>query len=196
MFEIKYEIFEDDISELRSIDIQSFTNEYNQIYGCFTVIVNGIEYLPFPSREMRLETKRIYSELILTHLELLFDAYLELQKSNYVALKYFENPWTWLEFVRKENELVVSKLSIDISVGSNPVQTNNEFFVNAKKEDIINETILWNDFETEVITETKELLNKIRLINCHILEAKCFDRIQLFTNNSLSKRRTFDKSED
>lgn len=196
MFEIKYEIFEDDISELRSIDIQSFTNEYNQIYGCFTVIVNGNEYLPFPSREMRIVTKRIYSELILTHLELLIDAYLELQKSNYVALKYIENPWTWLEFVRKENELVVSKLSIDISVGSNPVQTNNEFFVNAKKEDIINETILWNDFETEVITETKELLNKIRLINCHILEAKCFDRIQLFTNNSLSKRRTFDKSED
>ncbi|MBB6732701.1 hypothetical protein [Cohnella zeiphila] len=185
MFEIKYEIFEDDISELQTIDIQTFTKEFNQIYGCFTLSINGIEYLPFPSREMKLETKRIYSELILTHFDLLIEAYSELQKSNYVALKYIENPWTWLEFIRKENELIVSKLNIVNSVNT-PVQTNSEFFVNAEKEEIINEKILWNELETELIAKTKELLNNISSINCHILKAKCFNQIQLFTNDALS----------
>lgn len=185
MIEVKYEIFEDDIFDLHTIDIQTFTKEYNQIYGCFTLIINGIEYLPYPSREMRLETKRIYSELILTHFDFLISAYSELQKNNYVALKYIENHWTWLEFIRKENELILSKLNIDISV-SNPIQTNNEVFVSAKKEEIMNEKILWNEFEVEVITKTKDLLNNIGSINCHILKAKCFDQIRLFTNHTLN----------
>ncbi|NQX61113.1 hypothetical protein [Paenibacillus qinlingensis] len=187
MFEIKYEIFEDDIAEIQGMDIHTFIDEYNQIYGCFTLIINGIEYLPYPSPEMRLETKRIYSELILTHFEFLIDAYSELQMNNYVALKYIENPWTWLEFIRNENELLVSKLNNDTSVNSDsPLQTNIELFGNAKKEGIINEMLLWNDFETELKAKTKELLSKITTVNCHILKAKCFDRIRRFTNDSLS----------
>ncbi|MDU0204886.1 hypothetical protein ACYEXS_35400 [Paenibacillus sp. MAH-36] len=187
MFEIKYEIFEDDIAEIQGMDIHTFIDEYNQIYGCFTLIINGIEYLPYPSPEMRLETKRIYSELILTHFEFLIDAYSELQMNNYVALKYIENPWTWLEFIRNENELLVSKLNNDNSVDSDsPLQTNIELLGNAKKEGIINEMLRWNDFETELKAKTKELLSKITTVNCHILKAKCFDRIQRFTNDSLS----------
>lgn len=41
MFEIKYEIFEEDISKLRVIDLQTFIKKYNQIYGCFTVMLMG-----------------------------------------------------------------------------------------------------------------------------------------------------------
>ncbi|ACT02346.1 hypothetical protein [Paenibacillus sp. JDR-2] len=179
MFEIKYEIFEDHISELEAVDIETFTKEFNQIYGCFTIIINGIEYIPFPSTEMSLETKHIFSELILRHFESLIDAYLELQKNNYVAIKYIENGWTWLEFVRKENELTVSELNIEIQV-RNYIQNKNKFFKRAKKVGIINEKIQWSDFETEVITKTIELLNNIKIINSHVLEAKCFDQLRSF----------------
>lgn len=183
MFEIKYEVFEDDIIELQTMNIQAFTTQFNQIYGCFTLVINGIEYLPFPSHGMRLETKRIFSELILTHFEFLIDTYLELQKNNYVAIKYVENSWTWLEFIRKENDLIISQLNIDLAVNSSVFQTNNKFFVNAEKEEIFNEKILWSDFETEIIIKTKELLNNLTIINRNILEVKCFDQLRQFIND-------------
>ncbi|MGF7036759.1 hypothetical protein J2T17_007836 [Paenibacillus mucilaginosus] len=184
MIEIKYEIFEDDISNFHEMDIQTFISEYNQLYGCFTLIINGIEYLPFPSPEMRLDTKRIYSELVLTHFDFLIEVYYELQKNNYVALKYIENSWTWLGFVRKDNELLVSQLNIEIPM-NNPIQTNSEVLTNSNREEIVNEKVLWCDFETELYSKTKGLLQRITEINPHIVKAKCFDQISQFANKGL-----------
>ncbi|NIK72488.1 hypothetical protein [Paenibacillus sp. BK720] len=179
MFIIKYEIFEDDILELREIDFQTFNQEYNQIYGCFTIIVNGIEYLPYPSSEMKLETKRIYSELILTHFDFLIDVYYQLPKNNYVALKYIENHWTWLEFIQEGTELIVSELNYETHEGS-WLQTDRRLFINAIKEDIINERIQWEDFEKELISKIKEFLNTIQELNESILASNCFKQIRSF----------------
>ncbi|WP_336764505.1 hypothetical protein [Paenibacillus sp. USHLN196] len=179
MFIIKYEIFEDDIHELREIDFQTFNQEYNQIYGCFTLIVNGIEYLPYPLPEMRLETKRVYSELILTHFDFLIDVYYQLPKNNYVALKYNENHWTWLEFIKEGNELIVSELNYEIHEGSS-LQTDRELFINAIKEKIINERIQWADFEKELISKTKEFFKTLQEINESIIVSNCFKQIRSF----------------
>ncbi|MFJ8459466.1 hypothetical protein ACIQ57_10075 [Lysinibacillus xylanilyticus] len=48
MFEIKYEIFEDDVEELRVMDLLTFDKEYNQIYGSFTLTVGGHDFIPYP----------------------------------------------------------------------------------------------------------------------------------------------------
>ncbi|CAM4408570.1 hypothetical protein FHS16_001100 [Paenibacillus endophyticus] len=179
MFDIKYEIFEDDILEFRIIDLQTFKEEYNQIYGCFTIIINGIEYLSYPSPEMGLETKRIYSELILTHFDFLIDVYYQLQKNNYVVLKYIENPQTWLEFIKEGNELIVSQLNLEIHEGP-LIRTKRKLFINALKEEIINETILFGDFEKELISKSKELIKTLQELNKKILTANCFTKIKLF----------------
>lgn len=179
MFEIKYEIFEDDILEFRTIDLQTFNKEYNQIYGCFTIIVNGIEYLPYPSPEMGLETKRIYSELILTHFDFLIDVYHQLQKRNYIVLKYIENTQTWLEFIKEGNELIVSQLNLEVHEGPS-IRTNRKLFINALKKEIINEIIHWGDFEKELITKSNELIKTLQELNKNILKANCFTKLRLF----------------
>ncbi|NIK76375.1 hypothetical protein FHS15_001500 [Paenibacillus castaneae] len=180
MFEIKYEIFEDDILEFRTIDLQTFNKEYNQIYGCFAIIVNGIEYLTYPSPEIGLETKRVFSELILTHFDFLIDVYYQLQKKrNYVVLKYIENSWTWLEFIREGNKLIISELNFE-NHGGPFIRTNRKLFINALKKDIINETIHWEDFEKELISKFKELIKKLQEININILRANCFTKLRLF----------------
>ncbi|WP_068986867.1 hypothetical protein [Lysinibacillus xylanilyticus] len=71
MFEIKYEIFEDDVEELRVMDMLTFDKEYNQIYGSFTLTVGGHDFIPYPPDHIPLSAKRLYSELILTYFELL-----------------------------------------------------------------------------------------------------------------------------
>lgn len=185
MFEIKYEIFEDDLLSFHDMDTQTFIRDYNQVYGCFTLIVNGIEYLPFPSPEMKLETKRIYHELVLTHFDLLIEVYYELQRNNYVALKYIENTWTWLELISKDNELIISQLNIEAPL-DNIVQINSNFFANANREEIVNEKIRWCDFETELHSKTKGLVQRITEINPHIIKAKCFDQIIQFATKTLS----------
>ncbi|RAV23381.1 hypothetical protein [Paenibacillus contaminans] len=179
MFEIKYEIFEDDVDEFRLIDLKTFNKEYNQIYGCFTIIVYGIEYLPYPSSEMRLETKRVYSELILTHFNFLIDVYYQLQKNCYAALKYIENSWTWLEFIQEGNELVVSQLNLELKDGP-IIRTDRELFINARREEIIYEKIFWGDFEKELITKSKELIKTMQELNENILSSNCFSKIIRF----------------
>lgn len=181
VFEIKYEIFEDDINELRNINLQSIMSEFNQIYGCFTLLINGKEFIPYPPPEMRLNTKRIFSELILTHFDLLIDVYFELKKQNYVVLKYIENPWTWLEFIRNGSEITVSKLNISISARQ-PIQTNRDLFIRATKEKIINECILWEQFKNELFDKSKTLLIELEAINRNILKAPRFQQVIDFTN--------------
>ena len=66
VFEIKYEIFEDAIEELKTIDVGLFDKEWHQIYGSFTLVVGGHDS----------------------------------------ALKYVENPWTWLK-IQVDNDIQV-----------------------------------------------------------------------------------------
>ncbi|MFC6650282.1 hypothetical protein ACFTAO_27220 [Paenibacillus rhizoplanae] len=43
-FEIKYELFEDQVEELRTVDTATFDKEWHQIYGAFTLVVDGHEF--------------------------------------------------------------------------------------------------------------------------------------------------------
>ncbi|MBH5316519.1 hypothetical protein I6N90_01700 [Paenibacillus sp. GSMTC-2017] len=136
----------------------------------------------YPPPELRLESKHGFSELILTHFEILFEVYYKLQQNNYVAMKYIENPWTWLEFVKEGNELVISELRIEHHEVSY-IQTNRDPFVNVKKEYIINERVLWADFEYDLITKAKELIKTIEEINENMVTSKCFNGIKQFILN-------------
>ncbi|MFX3632761.1 MAG: hypothetical protein ACE3L7_06770 [Candidatus Pristimantibacillus sp.] len=191
MFEIKYEIFEDDILELGEIGLKTFNTKFNTIYGCFTIMINGIEYISYPSSEMRLETKRIYSELIVVHFNSLIDAYTQLKVGDYVTVKYIENSFTWLEFIKEGNKLIMSELNIDVpshlmistDISISPyIRTGKEIFIDAKKGDIFNEIISWGDFESELISKSKEFIKTLQEINKDILTANCFDKVKLFAS--------------
>ncbi|UKS29631.1 hypothetical protein LOZ80_12120 [Paenibacillus sp. HWE-109] len=105
--------------------------------------------------------------------------YHQLKKTNYVALKYIENPWTWLEFSREDNKIIISELKIEIH-DVRPILTDRELFIKALRNNIINETILWNDFEKELFSKSNELIEKIQELNKSILKSKRFDQISLF----------------
>lgn len=60
------------------------------------------------------------------------------------------------------------------------LQTDRRLFINAIKEDIINERIQWEDFEKELISKTKEFLNTIQELNESILASNCFKQIRSF----------------
>ena len=113
VFEIKYELFEDNIEELKTIDKGIFDKEWHQIYGPFTLVVGGHEFIAYPTQNMPISAKRLYSELILTHFDLLIDVYNSLESYDYIALKYVENSWTWLEIQVRNDILVLRELNYE-----------------------------------------------------------------------------------
>ncbi|WP_379346283.1 hypothetical protein [Paenibacillus sp. GCM10027629] len=48
------------------------------------------------------------------------------------------------------------------------------------KKEIINETIHWEDFENELISKSKELIETLQEINKNILKANCFTKLRIF----------------
>ncbi|MDQ0192791.1 hypothetical protein J2T20_001140 [Paenibacillus wynnii] len=75
------------------------------------LIMNGIR-----SMDMPLSAKRIFSELLLTHFDLLIDVYNSINSHDYIALKYVENSWTWLEIQVDNDILVLSELNYEIRI--------------------------------------------------------------------------------
>lgn len=176
MITIKYEIFEDDVEDLRKIDLVTFDEEYSEIYGNFTVIIDEEEFIPYPSDTDSLSDKRFYSELILTHFSLLNQVLKLINKEDYIALKYVENSTDWLEFKVKKDSLIISFLNYDErNIPSNRlICTNERFFKRAKYGLIKQRIVSKNNFENELKEKTSIFLEEIKRINPSILKSKSF----------------------
>ncbi|AIQ59281.1 hypothetical protein [Paenibacillus borealis] len=182
VFEIKYELFEDQIEELRTIDIVEFDKEWHQIYGPFTVIVDGHEFIAYPSPDMPLSAKMIYSELILTHFYLLIDACNSLNSYKYIALKYVENCWTWLEIQVDDEVLILSEKNDEIPY-KYLIQTNKSLLENAPYGSFANIRIHKSDFVNEIRAKIVEFIKEIQAINSELLKSVYFSKLLRFCDN-------------
>lgn len=182
IFRIRYKIFEEDIKELETLDYDGIIREFTSIYGWFSIEINNHCYLYFPSSDYEKEMQEIrgLSEIISTHFSHLIEAYKCLKKSNYVAIKYIENPITWLEINRQNDLLTISKLRYPLADKMKAIEINKDLFIGAQKSEIIDQTIYWKQFEDELTNKTKEFITELETMNPILLEVPYFKDIVQF----------------
>jgi len=178
MIKIKYEIFEDHVEELKNIDLLAFDIDYTEIYGLFTITLNEHDFVPFPDDNMPLSAKRMFSEGIITHLELLNEVLTTLNQHNYVALKYIENSSSWLEFKVIKDFIKVSELEKEVNSLNSLICTNDKFLIGAKYGSFKEILVSKKEFEDEVLQKTKLFLEEIENINPLILKSKYFSKLR------------------
>jgi hypothetical protein len=178
MFKIKYEIFKDDIEDLRVMDVMTFDGEYKQIYGLFTLTVGEHDFIPYPPDNIPLSAKRIYSELILTHFKHLNELVKLLDTHHYVALKYIENATTWLELKVEKDLIIISELEYEARTSLDSLLcTDGKLLRNAKYGSFEQITVLKKHFENEIKNKTQLFIEEISSINPVLLESKFFKQI-------------------
>ncbi|WP_339218368.1 hypothetical protein [Paenibacillus sp. FSL H8-0332] len=182
VFEIKYELLEDQVEELRTVDTATFDKEWHQIYGPFTVIVDGHEFIPYPPPDMPLSAKDLYSELILTNLDLLVDACNYLNSHKYLALKYVENCWTWLEIQVDDEVLILSELNHEIPYRY-LIQTDKFLLIDAPYGSFSNIRVHKSEFINEIRTRIIEFVKEIQAINSELLKSVYFSNLLGFCDN-------------
>lgn len=182
VFEIKYELLEDQIEELGTVDTATFDKEWHQIYGAFTLVVDGHEFIPYPTPNMPLSAKHIYSELILTNLDLLVDACNSLNSHKYIALKYVENSWTWLEIQVDDEVLILSELNHEIPYRY-LIQTDKFLLIDAPYGSFSNVRINKSEFVNEIRTKIIEFIQEIQAINSEILKSVYFSKLLRFCDS-------------
>ncbi|MED4583638.1 hypothetical protein P9578_12705 [Brevibacillus choshinensis] len=180
--EIKYEIFEDHVEELKKITVDIFNKEFHQVYGTFTIIINNFEYIPYPPEDLPLSAKGFFSELILTHFEFLIEAVLYLEKADYLCMKYIENPFTWLEIKVKGENLLISELEIEIDPLNNWIHTDQSLFLNAKVGSIEDSVLTRTEFISEIQLALGRFLGEIKEINPDLLRSIYFAKLIDFHN--------------
>ncbi|WP_261302913.1 hypothetical protein [Paenibacillus andongensis] len=185
IFLIRYKIFEEDIKELKKLNYEDITREFKSIYGWFSMEINKHCYLYYPSsdNEKELQEIRGLSEIISTHFSHLIEAYKCLKKSNYVAVKYIENPITWLEICKQDDLLTISELRFLMVGRMKVIEINKELLIGARKSEIIDQTINWKQFEDELINKTKEFVTELKTINPILLEIPYFKDIVEFVRD-------------
>ncbi|MEW9672779.1 hypothetical protein [Ammoniphilus sp. 3BR4] len=181
LFEIKYEIFEDDVAEFRNINVSTFDADYGQIYGLLTIVLGGYEFIPYPPEDLPLSAKRVFSELILRHFELLIDVLSTIKTNDYVALKYIENPFTWLEIKVQKDSLEVTELEFDEYESLDSlIITDKSYFYGARYGSFKQVIIPHSEFEMEIRKKVKAFIREINSINPNLLKSKYFTHLLNF----------------
>ncbi|MEK3917302.1 hypothetical protein [Paenibacillus sp. FSL H7-0331] len=142
------------------------------------------DHAAYPSPNLPLSAKRIYSELILTHFELLIDVYNALKSHDYVALKYFEYSWTWLEIQVDSDYLVLSELKYEIMSLKNMICTDKFLLKDATCDSFSNVRIHKNDLIHEIRNKTIDFIIEIQGLNNDILSSIYFTQLMNFYNKS------------
>lgn len=185
IFSIRYKIFEEDIKQLKTLNYEEIIRDFKNIYGWFSMEINNQSYLFYPSsdNEKELQELRGLSEIISTHFSHLIEAYKCLKRSDYVAIKYIENPITWLEICKQGELLTISELRCFFVEGMKAIEINKELFIGARKSEIIDQSIHWKQFEDELINKTKDFVTELRTINPLFIEIPYFKDIVDFVRD-------------
>lgn len=175
-------MFEDDIEELKTIESGIFDKKWHQIYGLFTLVIGGHEFVAYPNQNMPLSAKRMFSELLLTHFDLLIDVFNLINSHDYIALKYIENSWSWLEIQVENETLIISELNYEISSLKDLVQTDRFLLKNASYGSFSKIRTHKNDFLSEIRIKTINFIEDIQGINGSILGSVYFSKLLNFYN--------------
>ncbi|WPC41183.1 hypothetical protein [Clostridium sp. JS66] len=193
LFEIKYSIFEDHKEELRSMSLEEFESEFTNIYGMFTLIFDGNEFIPYldGENEFPLEVRQGFSELINEYFDGLIYIVSHLEEYPFFYLKYIENDTTWLKISVEEKKMLVSEIEIDWNTEMNNglkgiVTTNSELFDTPLQEKWGNVEVEKDIFKAKVTEKLFSFISEIKSANQNVLKSKIFDKqIRYLRTNGL-----------
>jgi hypothetical protein len=171
MFTVKFKAV-DSFDELKQLSAQEFDDNYRDIEGIIELSFNGHTYGYFfedcPFGEERLV--RWFKDLL--------TIVLKTQESNYVAYKIPEHPSIWLEFIVKEDELLVSVVD-DIKRDSIFDLFINQPYKEFKYADWSNISISKEVFKKEIVSQVEKLVHFIEVLNPQILKSNSIDELML-----------------
>ena len=107
-----------------------------------------------------------------------------LQKYDYVAIKYIEDPTTWLEIYKHKDLLKISELCFPITDKLNVIELNRNLFIDAQKSEIIDQSISWKQFEDEITIKTRDFIIELETINPILLKIPYFNDILEFVREN------------
>ena len=160
MFKINYRIV-DDFEVLRSLTKEEFDQEYDQIIGdfqiCFGDHLEGSYYHenPLVNGEEGDELLDYWFEQILQVIIVLD------QGSEYVAIKEIETVNRLIEFVRKEEKVLIN-VAIDDTNNSSLLITEKHSFSYIEPLDFV---IPYNELKLQVLEVTRNFLSDLEKIN-------------------------------
>ncbi|WP_214629723.1 hypothetical protein [Paenibacillus agaridevorans] len=176
---IIYKIYYEE--ELKAANLLQLEQEHNQIYGEFNIVFGSQYYLPYPTEETIGKHPEIFSELLLTHFDQMNLVCMSLgeQVTNYVAIRYIESPWVWLEYKRVNDRIFVSEIFHEDGGPNSYVSFEEEYFQRSKKEKIA--CIPLNELLVEVTRKTNSFIEELQKINPLLSESKA---IKSFLSNT------------
>ncbi|MGM7722158.1 hypothetical protein [Metabacillus sp. Hm71] len=165
VFNIKYEIFDEDIDYLKTTDNSL---EYEEIYGLFTINIKENEYILYPDQDDSEEIKRSYSESLITHFIVLNEALKLMNNNQYVAIKYLEDSTIWLEF-RIENDIVlISKVYCDM-YRMKDICANEKYLRGKRYYSFKNVSVPIKIVRDEIRVKSLRFIDEIRAIDSKLL---------------------------
>lgn len=187
MFEIKYQIPDRIRKALKDIDVNVFDLQYHEVHGPIELHFNGKQYGLLAEESYDLP---MMDELLCYWFELLNKVTLKLLESeDYVALKVFEVPFSWFEFLNEGDNVLIRKVEDTVSLRMpNDIITQPipEFYSKWDRHEVINK----RQYVEEVIKKTDDFLNDVHCINESLLESK-FIRPLVYIHNKVVQSAKF-----
>jgi len=160
-------------NELKSADLDELEKEFKNIYGEFNIVLGDNYYLPYPSEETIGKNPEIFSESLLVHFEqlLLVAKSFKEQFSDYVAIRYIESPWVWLEFRRSKDYVYISEIFYEAGDLGEFIVYKDKYFINSNREKDISICIKVNELIDEVVNKTEGFIQDLIKINPLIIKS-------------------------
>jgi hypothetical protein len=170
-------------NDLITANLSQIEQEHRNIYGEFNIVAGNQCYLPYPTEEQLGKNPELFSELLLTHFEQLniVARTFEEQNSNYVAIRYIESPWVWLEFKRINDLVYVSEIYLSDGDIKQLISYEEHHFTGSRVEEGFSICITIAELLIEVNTKTNIFIEELKRLNPILIESSS---IKNFLRNS------------
>ncbi|GMQ57182.1 hypothetical protein AN1V17_15770 [Vallitalea sediminicola] len=188
MFNIKFKVFDEDLNEMKVMNLEEFEREFTSIYGNYCMSVEGEGY-PYYLPDKLIFSNFEDSQLIDVHLNSLIYVVENLNKYDSFFIKYVENSVTWLLIQKQGNIILLSEIRKLYTVEMNNhlkggyVITNKEFFNEVE--------LIWgpisinlDEFVDEVINATHILFKVIGEVNQQFQRSCVMNKVFSFVNKT------------
>ena len=174
MFKIKYSIV-DDFEILKSLTASIFDDEYEQVLGffkiCFGIHQEGSYY-----HENPLQDGEEGSELLDYWFDIILQAVLLLESGEkYVAFKEIETVNRWLEFVRREDNILINVAVDDLCKNNLLLITEKDHFTYVEPLDFI---IPYKSLKEEVLIMSEKFLEELKEINRNLGKTRLWKKLK------------------
>ena len=174
MFKIKFRIV-DDIQLLSTIQTKIFDDEYDQILGFFQISFGahqeGVYY-----HENQLKEDEEGSELLDYWFDkILLVAILLDSESDYVAFKEIETVNRWIDFTKRDNNVVINVAVDDICQNNNLIITEKYQFSHIEP---LNYVMPYQDLKCQILEVSEKFLTELNQINPNLCKTKICKALQ------------------